>query len=309
VSDYGTITPIDVPEDQKLELESFMAKAFGTLLAAANERASNLQVMADATRVLRLRDDFKKGRCNLRRSPDAAGVMKRLIEIEQTVIAGFIRVGHSLFVAFDTHGAEQRPGVIFGDYVQEGSHGIYDAMYTFSGEGRFSTYAYYCMKNRLSSFVRKEENKEGGGVSHKIKSLRKRLRRMMRECNLSVEQALSRIKATDDLDNVIIDKLSESLHRNSRLTTQEVADRSESPEFEMMREFIEVTELEPLERTMIEGKLEHGRQFTSMFQQTPEGINPETRKPFTRAWLSQVYLAACEKLQEAYNGAGKREAA
>ena len=116
------------------------------------------------------------------------------------------------------------------------------------------------------------------------------------------------------VDEIALKKLMDSLCRFTRQMsdfekeTLVYPEKSATdPEVEMMRKMIQVTPLEPLERLIIEGKLEHGRQFVSMFQNTQRGINPVTRKPFTRAWLSQVYISACEKLKTAYNG--EREAA
>ena len=301
MADFGTIKPIILEEAEKMSLEHFMAKAFQTLSDESEERHGE-------SHVLRLRNDYKVGRCNLRRSPDAAGVMEKMIEIELTIIAGFIRVGHGLYSAFET------PGVTYGDCVSLGSHAIYDAMYTFDGSTRFTTYAYRCIKNRILTFVKNEESANGGGFSVKVKALRAKARKLMDDYHLTLERAIARLQSEDDLDEVVLDKLSASLKKRSRhgcpgSLMDDWEDRKEDPELEAMREVIKVTPLSPLERTVIEGKMMEGREFTETFRKTSEGRNPRTGKPFTRAWLSQVYLSACEKLQAAYNGEVHREAA
>ena len=269
-----------------------MAKAFGTLSVAATERTG-------FANVLRLRDDFKKGRCNLRRSPDARGVMEQLIKIEERIIHGYILVGHSLFMAFDKDNVQKRSGTVFLDYVQEGLMAIYEAMYTFNGKNRFSTYVYSCIKHRLISFVRNNDGLIGSA------------------------KALHFTRQMSDLKNETLADKTKPL----------------DPDIEMMNDMVKVIPLEPLERILIEGKLRDGRQFIHNLQSLAAGqlevleeslslgknaydahvirhrlietirmnrvkfigINPITGKPFTRAALSQTYLRGCKKLQVVYN--------
>lgn len=298
MADYGVINPITLDEAEKMASEHFMAKAFETFSVAATDRTG-------FANVLRLRDDFKRGRCNLRRSPDARGAMEQLIKMEERIIPGYIRVGHALFVAFDTDTVQNRPGATFSDYVSEGLAAIYDAMYTFNGNNLFSTYAYWCIKNRLSSFVRNEGR---DGISPAIKTLRSKVRSLMREEHITLERAISRMTSENGISDLVIQRLTDCFsrftHQMSDVESETLAGKQKLPneELEVMRKMVRATPLEPLERILVEGKLEHGRQFVSMFQQTAGCTNPETGKPFTRARLSQVYIAACQKLREAYNG-------
>lgn len=293
--DYGAIQPIDLKDGEKEKLESFMAKAFVTLSAEAKERYG-------FPHVLRLRNDYKLGRCNLRRSPDAKGVMERLSLIEERVLAGYIKVGHALFTAFATNGSERRPGVTECDFIQEGAHAVFDAMYTYNGENRFSTYVYYCVKNRLINFSRKEEKSDGGEVSFKVKKIRAKVRELMQDYKIDLQTAIERVQSEDHLDELVIANLKSSFSRRRSEFNSESYSTRHNEEMELMLDVIESTELEPLERIIIEGKLRDGRSFIETYRNGPDGVNPNTGKPFTRAWLGQVYLKACEKLQAVYNG-------
>jgi RNA polymerase sigma factor (sigma-70 family) len=300
--DYGTIQPIDLTDEEKESLESFMAKAFVTLSAEAKERYG-------FPHVLRLRNDYKLGRCNLRRSPDAKGVMEQLSLIEERIVSGYIKVGHPLFTAFVTSGSERRPGVTDSDFIQEGAHAIFDAIYTFNGKNRFSTYVYFCVKNRLVDFSRKEEKSDGGEVSFKVKKLRAKVRGLMQDYKIDLQTAIERVQSEDHLDELVIANLKSSLVRRRSEFNSESSSSRHNEEMELMLDVIETTELEPLERIIIEGKLRDGRSFIETYRNGPDGVNPKTGKPFTRAWLGQVYLRACEKLQAAYNGESISEAA
>jgi DNA-directed RNA polymerase specialized sigma subunit len=293
--DYGTIQPIDLTDGEKEKLESFMAKAFVTLSAEAKERYG-------FPHVLRLRNDYKLGRCNLRRSPDAKGVMEQLSLMEERIMSGYIKVGHALFTAFSTNGSERRPGVTDCDFIQEGAHAIFDAMYTYNGKNRFSTYVYYCVKNRLVSFSRKEEKSDGGEVSFKVKKIRAKVRELMQDYKIDLQTAIERVQSEDHLDEIVIANLKSSFARRRSEFNSESYSTRHNEEMELMLDVIETTELEPLERIIIEGKLRDGRSFIETYRNSPDGVNPATGKPFTRAWLGQVYLKACEKLQAVYNG-------
>lgn len=149
MEDLKLYTPIDLSADRTESLQQTMASAFVALSAAAVEKYG-------FAKVKRLRDDYKAGRIDLQFNPRAKRILREMAALECEVVRGYIKVGTELCRSF-AHSTEARPGVTMGDYVQEAAQAIYDAMYTYNGENEFSTFVYWCVKNRLISFVRSEE--------------------------------------------------------------------------------------------------------------------------------------------------------
>lgn len=233
--DYGHLKPVNLTDEQKFELEFIMLCSFEVL----SEEAKMLGV----SKIVKLRDDFKKGKISL--SQDAVIAIENMKDIEEITIAAFIKLGNSLYNSF-------AKVVSTEDCVQEGMLAIYDAMYTYNGSNRFSTYANCCIKNRVIALYRVEAKKEQ---------------------NIHV-------MCMDEFGN-----------------DEDVV----AKEFELMRETIKITPLNPLERTIVEGKLLRGRDFTNDFMESPESIKPSTGKRMTRQRVSQIYIKACEKLKMSYN--------
>lgn len=149
MEDLRVYTPIDLRPDRVESLQRTMAAAFVALSAAAVEKYG-------FAKVKKLRDEYKSGRIDLQFNPRAKRILSEMASLECEVIRGFIRVGTDLCRSFAAS-SDARPGVTLGDYIQEAAQAIYDAMYTYNGENEFSTFVYWCVKNRLISFVRSEE--------------------------------------------------------------------------------------------------------------------------------------------------------
>ena len=149
MDDLTIYTPIDLEPQRVESLQHTMAAAFAVLKAAAVEKYG-------FAKVKRLRDDYKAGRIDLQFNPRAKRILCEMAGLECEVVLGYIRVGTELCRSFAAS-SDARPGVTIGDYIQEAAQAIYDAMYTYNGENEFSTFVYWCVKNRLISFVRSEE--------------------------------------------------------------------------------------------------------------------------------------------------------
>lgn len=149
MDDLQIYTPIDLPPERVASLQQTMAAAFVALSAAAVEKYG-------FAKVKRLRDEYKSRKIDLQFNPRAKRILREMAGLECEIIRGFIRVGTELCRSFAAS-TDARPGVTLGDYVQEAAQAIYDAMYTYNGENEFSTFVYWCVKNRLITFVRSEE--------------------------------------------------------------------------------------------------------------------------------------------------------
>lgn len=259
MSDYGNIKPTDLDEETKLRHEKFMADSFVLLGKCAKERGMGVK---------ELRNEFKAGRCVLTHSPRAKGVMLDMIALEETVVAAWIKMLHTLIVSFDNVGQTQRPGVTFLDYVQEAAWGIYDAQYTFTGSDRFSTYAYWCAKNRLISFVRQEERTSG--ISQAVKRIRLQVRHLMNTYHLSFEDAISRLQAEDEsITSDVIEKVRDALYQMKSSDETVGGDawntrhhnRNGKDDLEAMREAVRLADMTPLERALINAHLSNDRRF------------------------------------------------
>ena len=268
MADYGGIKPIILDDATKQKHEKFMADAFVVLSKAAKERAPTFGS------VKLLRDGFKRGDCNLIHSPRARGIMQDMIALEGTILAGYIRMLNKLIVSFDQCGREQRPGVEYLDYVQEAAWGIYDAQYTFTGAEQFSTYSYWCARNRLVSFVRSEER--ASGISQAVKRLRLKVRHLMATYFLSFEDAVGRIQAEDDsITAEIIEKVYDALYKmsgNIDSYVPQTASEKSSEDVEDMRKAIEEADLTPLERALLKAQVAGDRRFRTELLERAEEV-------------------------------------
>jgi len=66
---------------------------------------------------------------------------------------------------------------------------------------------------------------------------------------------------------------------------------------ESMREAVATADLTPIERELIEAHLDGKRGYRSQLEREKR-INPDTGRPYTRAWLGQIFKNACEKCQQ-----------
>jgi len=215
------------------------------------------------------------------------------------MVAGYVRIAVELCGAFYISGREKHPGVTFGDYMLEAQWAIWDAMYSYDGSTRFCTYCYWAIKNRLIEFNRGEER--ASGVGRTVRILRRRVNQIMAERQVGFDQALRMIISEDGLSPELVAKLQDAMYVMSRFEDNgKVVAPQESAETQAMREAVQTTKLDPLERELIEAHLNGDRGFRTQVCRTR--MNPSTGELYTRQRLSQIFIEACKKCQATFEG-------
>lgn len=178
---------------------------------------------------------------------DAVAALERLRDIETTVIGAYIRMGAELAFAF--HGGHKQNGVDEEEFLLEARMAIWDAIYTYTGVQKFSTYVYWCIKNRLITFTRSVLLHSG--VNHRQVG----------------EHTIYR------------------LHEIKDVPASEPAEESE--ETQQMRQILAETELTPLERGLVEAHLNQDREYRSRLCETtnPTTGDPYTRQALSQTFL------------------------
>ncbi|CAE7860175.1 unnamed protein product [Symbiodinium microadriaticum] len=210
--DPGLIRPIDLSDERKQELACVMADAYRHLKRAAKKRYSDPDIR-------QLRADWRQGRCNLRTDWQARDSMQNLERIESEVIAGYIRIAHSLCKAFYYAHSRCSAGVTMDDFVQEASFAIFNSMYSYDGSTEFSTFCYRAIKNKLVDFVRTDRS--FSKINRKVILWRFNVIRLMnRRPDLSFEQALVVYQEQREEKNLrtLTDDELESIHAAYRAT-------------------------------------------------------------------------------------------
>lgn len=153
--DFGSIVPVELTENRKLELEAQMALAFEVLFDASYA----IHRSDDPVDIRRLRDrHLKHGGTKddpLRCYPGARRCIAGLRLIEQEVLSGYIRTLSALSCSTEEASKKDPPGLDFQDCVDEAAWAIWDSMYVYNGRYRFTTFIYHAAKNRLISLLRK----------------------------------------------------------------------------------------------------------------------------------------------------------
>lgn len=307
---------IEITDAQKCELEENMSAAYFSLKKAATE-------LYGQSNIKRLRDEYKKmkndktGTNLLWCHPLARKRMEWMLANEDTIMAVFIRVAAKLCRAFHTWSSD-RPGVTLTDYLQESAIAIYDAMYMYDGSDRFSTYMYWCVKNRLITFIRNEDR--ASGVSKEVQKLRAEAKKLMSSHHCDFDTALSLMQKTDDsITDVIISNVRKAMYgMNSfheftpveHVKSLSVVDHSNDDQ-EEMRRAVEEADLTEMERRLVDAYLSGDKNFRTRISETE--INPNTQTFWTKQRLSQIFGEACGKIKALYENrnvlASERQAA
>lgn len=158
--------PVELNESQMRELEGQLAEGYGAFHCAATDNYGTPNIK-------RLRDEYRSGQITLAFDPRAKKHMAAMRLLEGTVASAFVRMAAQLSSSFCLTYSD-RLALTSGDYLQEAMLAVYDSMYTYNGENGFGTYVYWCVKNRLISFVRAElraaRNRSSGDMLDTIPS-------------------------------------------------------------------------------------------------------------------------------------------
>jgi DNA-directed RNA polymerase specialized sigma subunit len=294
MQDFAYYRPITLSEADSLQLKGVMVAAYPHLSRAAIEKYGSPKPL-----IKRLRDAYKKNASTLWFDPMAKLHMDRLMEIEEPVIRSNICLGTNLCNKL-SQGWRERPDVTYDDYLQQVAWAIYDAMYTYSGESEFSTYAHKLIHNRLVSYVRDHDQK--AGIGRRIKWLKLKARKLMQSDGLTFDQVAARMRKEDGLSEDDVDKLRASMYKvcgldeplvNSLGTWERGDDVAE-----LVRYAIEQAGLNDLERELVEAYMNDDRDCRRRIVTTR--IHPNTGRPYTPQRLSQIFLEACTKIREVY---------
>lgn len=301
--DFGAIVPVDLTEERKEEIEGIMAAANAVFADAAFV----LYGADDPSDIRRLRDEYQSGTIPLTKFPGARRAFAELREIEAEVLGGYIRTTTKMCSSFELTGRETRPGVEFLDYITEAAWAIWDAMPVYNGQQRFTTFVYYCVKNRLTNFVRDEE--QADGVSSTIRKFRKQVREVMRNRNMPLDDALTLVAEEENLQATVVERLRNAFALVHSLRNEADVEDGESgvdaseraDENAAMRKAIENANLTAIERELVDAFLRGDRGYQARLEK--EGrINPVTGNGYTRQALNQAFHRACTKCRAVLNG-------
>lgn len=286
-----SIRAIDLTDEEKAELSSQLAGAYKSLRLAAIENYNT-------PRIKRMRDDFKSGKITLRYNAAARRAMLLVMSLESRVLSAYIKMCNELCAAFHHSHLELQGSIGYSDYLQEAAWAIYDAAYTYNGSTEFSTYCFWCVKNQLISYIRK--HRAGVGVTKKLAALRTLLRKLMRESELSMDDAIIRLIAESKMSAKDEKSLRRVMSKNCNIDEEyDVPDSAKvDEETALMWNALEKTELSPLERELVEGHLKKQKELRRIISETR--INPNTGNLYTKAVLSTVFLGACAKLRATF---------
>lgn len=292
---FDLYSPIELTDEEKNELESTMAKA-----CSAFKRASIQKY--NTTSATRLCSDFRVDPKRLDAYPEAQRYMYWLERNASRILSAYIRVSTPLVLAFDAF-AGDRPGVTIDDYVQEAALAITDASYAYHGGTCFSTFIYRCIKNRLISFIRKEQRASGMGAV--IQKLRHKVKRIMREYACDFEIALAQVEVEGALAKTTVECLRHSMMivKSSKVSEDMAEEHKEVESFQGMRSAVARTPLQPLERELVDAFLNGDKGLRKQLSQSR--INPSTGRFYTVARLSQIFVEACGKIRQVYSELGQ----
>ena len=303
--DIASFNPTAFSDEEKSEIETKMAKAFFVFKRASMEKYGFANIR-------KLRDSYKA--CNQAKDffwfdPQARQMMDWLIDNEQLIISGYIRIAHKLCEAFHYNG-ESRPGVSYADYLQEAAMTVYDAMYMFNGKNCFTTYIYWAIKNRLISFIKHEDRLSG--ISDSVKKLQSQLKSIMSKDHCSIERALDVIQETEDIGDAVVEKLKMAMRHVTYQSpeidiAEEKANEKLKEQTESMWKSLEEANLTHMERTLVMAHLNCQKDFRRKMAETV--INKHTGKLWTKARLSQIFIEACDKIRITHEEKKQAEAA
>ena len=283
--ELSMFAPVELSDSEKRSLEKQMADAF-----ALFEKASIKEY--GFANVKKLRNDYKKGQIKL--DDETRSAMDGIIAIEQRIVSGYIKMSIDLCVKF-----RERYGITSSDYLQEAAMAIYDAIYMYNGKTRFSTYSFWCMKNRMLDFHRDE--KENITFNDAVKKV---------SCETGSRTCSKHRKSSRNLTNVLANNFLTDLAaeevRADAVTLQHALkfsfDMNETTEVNSrIGELLDIVHESPLsemERLLVNAALRGDDSFRAKVSETV--VNPNTGKFWTKQRLSQLYIRACEKIRVHY---------
>jgi RNA polymerase sigma factor (sigma-70 family) len=292
VRELALYAPVKLTEEQKKDFERRLSTAFKILKKASVE-------IYNFANIKKLRNEYKNGTIQL--SGRAKLAIDDLIELEKLAVSGYIGMAKKICKTF-----QKSYGISVSDYLQEAAFAIYDAMYLYNGKTRFSTYAFWSIRNRILDFYRNESKEIA--FNDAVELLRLNSDRSSRIKAVKSRRCDQKIKQADDFDiltdkegkffnfeninPIVIECLATSIYQTGSRDSDNPNDR-----VQMLLDAIESASLTDMERCLIEAEIREDSSFRTRTSETV--INPNTGKLWTKQRLSQLYIRACEKIRAA----------
>ena len=305
-NDFGSIKPIDLTDNRKREIEAQMALACDVL----KDAVWAIYQSDDPADVKRLREEHFKHRGTsqdpLRRYTGARRCIAGLHSIAEEVLSGYIKTLAKMCYSFEmTSKKSHLPGLDFCDLVDEAAWAIWDSMFIYNGNYQFTTLIYRAAKNRMSTLLR------DSSLGSKIRSLKTLVCATMAQ-GLDFEDAVHHVIKEEKLDDALATRLQQALALTRAFTEDEDPEFWENDKVEKreedqkMRAAVQKADLTLIQRELVEAHLRGDNRFRAECQKR---INPSTGNPYTRAWLSRLFVMACEEIRDCYENPDRRSVA
>jgi DNA-directed RNA polymerase specialized sigma24 family protein len=221
--------------------------------------------------------------------------MNWLIDHEEIIISAYI--GMMKAICSDLSCLNKYSGATLKDYLQVASIGIYEAIYQYNGNTKFSTFSFCVAKNKLLTFHRSELTSVG--INKKVLKFKNEIKNLM-ENGDSYNSAVSKI---ENVDYNLINRLNNVFQIDDCENCFEIPDKDQKNtdqlEIEEMKKVIYNTKLTKIERDLINAYLNGDENYRKVVSQTV--VNPKTGKNWTKQRLSQIFISACNKIQQNYS--------
>lgn len=277
---------VELTEEQKVDLEAALAHRHFLLKKAAEQI---------------LGEDSPAAIKRLRRVPDLPETVIRIIEeineMAPQVDAQYIRVVLPLVKAYHVLTAQKCKGLEEDDFLQEAHIAIFDAMFTYNGRTRFSTYVYHCVKRHLASSQNQEI--KAGSVRCHVKRLGRSVQSLMRK-GVSLQMALAYAgeRACTGKKHHHVDEDNPCYVEQESVEpgTWDEYQEEEIIEKNLQLRAIVLAPLNPLERGLIDAYMAGDKK---VFRDGT--CNPATGKPYTRQGVLNAYHTAKDKIRVTYD--------
>jgi RNA polymerase sigma factor (sigma-70 family) len=170
------VVPRILSEDEKEELAAIMKKAAGIIQIAAKRFELSIKSF---------RIKFFKGELEI--TDEERQAINTIKGIEITALEGYCRLAYVIARKFYRKDLEAKSGAILDDYLQEGMAAISDAIFSYDGSTKFSTYITWSIRNRLILYVRNDQSLSP--VKRRVIKLRAKILKHMNDTQKSFEEA------------------------------------------------------------------------------------------------------------------------
>lgn len=283
MKELNSYRPIDLTEDQRVELEDLMQRTNTALLHDAERLGIK--------KVLVLRDAFRTGTLTPNSlSGDTACLLHRMVHSEDLIIRGYIRLAHDFCKQ-----SEERYnfciGVSYSDYLQESAKIIYDSMYRYDGSTRFSTFVVTCIRHHLRDFARKQITQTT--LDRFLRKLRKHIRGLMTKDGIGFNQVAAQIGGDQVIPDHVLAQVRDTIYSsdNQERDPNHVLRREKR---QILSEALDTAGLSTMERDLVTLHL----QGDSRSEYRLQTRNPKTNLPYSKVSLGNSFNKACQKVRQ-----------